>query len=698
MRKILFIWILLIIGANTFGQIVESKPIIDKPLSDLLKTEKDNISINVLIKLKPNQSIKSNDFIKINSRFGNLVTAQVKLNDIEKLLKNYNIQSVEFGGYEAPVMDSVKYHTFTWGVQKGWGGIDRAYQGEDIIVGIVDSGIDFDHKEFREQNDATKTRIQSIWCQWDTTGNKPDSFSYGSVYTQKQLEDEINGITQNAIPNTDYDPTNRGGLGHGTHVAGISSGINGMAPKSQIIAVSLLWTSASVIDGIKFVIDEAIRQNKPCVVNLSLGSMFDIHDGTGTKADAYKALANLRPEGTIICAAAGNSGSSNLHWGNFSADTLKSTYFYGDPIQLVMAIPDSVIDSLKFKVTGFTGNFDYSNDVFDSLEEFRSSKWITPGKLTVDSFYEDLYYKGQFEIGATVEAVLRPKSADSDYRMFILEIDDHADIDLRQKPPKANGIDLFRIDVEGSGDFNAWLMYISPTFSGSFSKIATDPEAIGAPEVTNYQLPDNDFTIIAPAVYNETFTVGAYVNRWSYFDVLGQQQPPRWARKPAGSYATFSSKGPSVDGRILPEIMAPGQNVLSAIPDYYTGWSPKVKDGNYASNSGTSMSTPVVSGAVALYLEKFPNATLSDVRADFLSNTYEDEFTESNGQLPNNYWGFGKLDVYRIMSDGIFFSQHQFKNSNIKIYPNPSSSLINIEGKIEKHDATRKQTIDIHYS
>lgn len=682
MRKALLILVLPFIWSSIFAQIPVSKTEIDLPLQKLLYQKEKHQKVNVLISLQKGQKLFENENVKINSRLGSVATAEISLEALPQLMQNFAIESIEYCGLESPTMDSAKYHTFTYGVHKGWGGIDRAYQGEGIIIGIVDSGIDFDHLEFRDGEDDSKSRIHSVWCQWDSTGTKPDSFSYGSIYTKSQIEDEINGITQETIPNTDHDPTNRGALGHGTHVAGISAGINGMAPKAEIIAVSTLWSSASIIDGIKYIIDEAIKANKPCVVNLSLGSMFDLHDGNGARARSYEALANYRPEGSIICAAAGNSGSSFVHWGNFSTDTMTSVYVYGDPLTLVMAIPDSMLDSIRFRVTGYNGVYDYKKDSFDSLEFYRASKWITPGKIEEDSFYEELFYKGMFEVGSVVEAKVRKLQAGSEHRMFILQIDDKADIDLRQDPPKANGLDLFRIDVEGSTTFNSWLMAVSYTYSGSLARFAKNPEALGAPSVDRYQKPDNDFTIISPAVYKETFAVGSYVNLWQYYDVLGQRQPPRWARKASGSLSTFSSKGPSVDGRTLPEITAPGQNVISAIPDYYSGWSPKVKDGTYAVSSGTSMSTPVVAGAVALYLEQNPNATLADVRDAFLNNTHEDEHTNSNGSLPNNYWGYGKLDVYRVMSGGIFFSQEELNSSGINIYPNPTSNILIIEDEI----------------
>ena len=66
------------------------------------------------------------------------------------------------------------------------------------------------------------------------------------------------------------------------------------------------------------------------------------------------------------------------------------------------------------------------------------------------------------------------------------------------------------------------------------------------------------------------------------------------------------------------------------------------------------MSTPAVAGAVALYLERFPGASNQEIRDALLSTAADDEFTNQIdyfGALPNNYWGYGKLDVFAAMTE-----------------------------------------------
>ena len=100
-----------------------------------------------------------------------------------------------------------------------------------------------------------------------------------------------------------------------------------------------------------------------------------------------------------------------------------------------------------------------------------------------------------------------------------------------------------------------------------------------------------------------------------------------------GDLVVFSSRGPSADGRLKPELTAPGENVIStlsqwAVPERQT------TTGLHQWLSGTSMSTPVVTGAAALYFQQNPNATYAEVLAALTAQTRADEMT--SGFLPNN--------------------------------------------------------------
>lgn len=643
---------------------------------------KKSIRVNVLLRLEAGQRAADlqNPQCRINSVLGNLATADVDLEYLETLADNAQIERVSLGALQEPVMDSVKFHTRTWAVHKKWGPISQAYQGEGVIVGIVDTGIDYYHQEFRDEENPDETRILYLWNQWDDSGTEPDSFSYGAEYNKQQIDDEINGRAD-IIPRSDYDPTGRGGDGHGTHVAGIAAGRKGMAPKSDMVIVSTDWQTASIIDGVKYIIDKAIALNRPVVVNLSLGSQYDLHNGTGLEAEAYQQLANLKPQGSAIVVAAGNDGRSYRVWGGFDVQQ-QYTFYYGDPIRLVFAIPDSAMTTLRFSVTAYQAEFDDEQRYFTVSKELGKFMSVVPANLENDSSYSEVLYDDG-GLAGSLSAILDNDPVESPEQMMVLTINDHANINVNRNPAVYEKMEVYKVEVAGAGKFYSWLQGVPTVITGSIARSVPNAEEMGLPQDSQWVAPINDYSVLSPSLYPATIAVGASINRYWYRDINGEKQPRPWNRYPAGSLGNFSSRGPSIDGRIVPDLVAPGANVFSAIPSYYRGWSPKVFDGTFASSSGTSMASPAVAGAVALFLEQNPTANTDSVRVHLRSTTYTDSFTATFGALPNNHWGWGKLDVYQLMTNGIVYGKQETEGLDWNVFPNPARNLVLFSQPVE---------------
>ena len=142
--------------------------------------------------------------------------------------------------------------------------------GEDVVIGIVDFGCDFKHRNFRRR-DAT-TRLLSLWKQG--TANRPNRF-----YSYQELNRVINMTYRSVKQRLRYDTPYQS---HGTHVMDIAAGSGaspGIASKADIVFVDTTGHIAQICEAVRYIFDQA--DNRPCVVNLSLQSFRGPHDGSG---------------------------------------------------------------------------------------------------------------------------------------------------------------------------------------------------------------------------------------------------------------------------------------------------------------------------------------------------------------------------------------------------------------------------------
>lgn len=217
--------------------------------------------------------------------------------------------------------------------------------GQGVVIGIIDFGCDFAHENFRTADG--KTRIEAIWHQAGAMG--PDSpFGYGRLHRRAEIDDALQ--TANPYVTLNYGPqkdTAQSRGTHGTHVMDIGagngrgSGVPGCAPEATIIFVDLSaddipWEgteavgksfgdSVRLLEALKFVFNEA--GDRPCVVNLSLGTNGGPHDGTTPVEQGMDVLLREKENRSIVIAASNSfadgihaggtapaGGSADLHW------------------------------------------------------------------------------------------------------------------------------------------------------------------------------------------------------------------------------------------------------------------------------------------------------------------------------------------------------------------------------------------------
>lgn len=114
----------------------------------------------------------------------------------------------------------------------------------------------------------------------------------------------------------------------------------------------------------------------------------------------------------------------------------------------------------------------------------------------------------------------------------------------------------------------------------------------------------------------------------------------------------FSGRGPTPECIIKPDVVSPGVNIVSCLSKSKSinKRKSKVVEENYVSLSGTSMSTPIVSGAIALLLEKHPELSPNDVKL-MLKKCCK------NLKLPRNQQGWGLVDIYKLMSQEVVYAK-----------------------------------------
>ena len=179
--------------------------------------------------------------------------------------------------------------------------------GEGVVIGFIDSGIDFTHPGFL--NDDGTTRIEYIY---DLTQDPSKTYDKATINNALKSQDPYS-----VVPSEDL-------TGHGTHVAGIACAggridkrYYGVAPKSSIMMVKTgrgyFSLSTSIMRGLKFLTDKSKALNMPLVVNMSLSTNDGAHDGSSLLELYIATIANH--ERVTIIVAAGNEGDAAHHVG-----------------------------------------------------------------------------------------------------------------------------------------------------------------------------------------------------------------------------------------------------------------------------------------------------------------------------------------------------------------------------------------------
>ena len=414
--------------------------------------------------------------------------------------------------------------------------------GKGIIIGILDSGIDYTHPDFRNSNNTT--RILNIWDQTlEIDGKHPTGYIQGSEFSQNDINTALSSPNPfDIVPSRDLS-------GHGTAVAGIAAGngskYRGIAYESSIIAVKLgtprtdsFPKTTELMQGIDYLIRKSIFYKKPLVINISFGNNYGSHNGNSLLETYINSVSQIGQ--TTIVIGTGNEGASNTHTVGFFP---KQSSQLPTASNTAPKISELLIGTFELNLNvqlwkSYVDNFSISIISPSNREVGPFIPILGPQKFTIDNTKLLVYY-GEPSPYSTSQEIYIDFLPTSDYIQ--------------------SGIWKFKLTPQKIvvGRYDLWL-------PGS--------SVIGSE--TRFLSPDPNTTLTIPSTATYAISVGAYNGL-------------------INSYANFSGRGfTRTNNLVKPDIVAPGVNLTSTA----TG-------GGYNTFTGTSFATPVVSGSAALLMQ-----------------------------------------------------------------------------------------------
>lgn len=469
--------------------------------------------------------------------------------------------------------------------------------GSGVIVGVVDTGIDYLHPAFQYEDGTTK--IIRIWDQ-TIKGNPPQGGFYGTEYNEQQINEALQASRGGADPYAIV--PSRDENGHGTFLAGVAAGrrvetaqgaFSGAAPDAELVIVKLkeaspylrdwfavqdvtvpLFQSSDVLAGIEYLYNLSLRLNRPLVVLIGLGTNQGTHDLEGRFQPLLMEIA--KTAGVIMVCCAGNEGNTQKH----ARGILQRT---------------GEVATIELKVA--QGEKNFILNIWSQVADKLSIAITTPGGESTG-----LVRARRSEV-QEVQFLLEATSI-----MIIFEFPEfqtgaeQIKVYFQNPTPGIWTIELYGDSIV-NGIFDLWL-----------------PRSDWILPDTVFLEADADVTVTEPANSDAFIAVGAY-------DITNN------------SLWSGSSRGFTRTGQIKPDIVAPGVNIYGPVPG-----------GGFATRTGTGAAAAVTAGASALVAEWGIKYGLSvpinteQAKGMFALGARRDPLL----RYPNQNWGYGILDLERI--------------------------------------------------
>lgn len=476
--------------------------------------------------------------------------------------------------------------------------LPHAFTGKGVLLGIIDIGLEVTHPNFYNAN-GTELRVTRFLDQFATDDEEyGQPIDLGREYT-----------TETEIKGKGYGGDSYRGF-HGTHCLGISAGSGHTTPYRGVAYEAELAAADSKVAGdsgfgtanelalMKYIFDYADERQLPCVITYSIG----FNSLPGDCELFEEAISQLVGPGHILVASAGNQSSSLGYVCKPKGMAVAGTSLLGDA------------DGIAYL---------YSKDPF-TLKVISKHKEPVDGTLKGDSL---IYTPTE----GTVETQLAGK------RVSVEKTDTCYTISFTRDESDADTSAVLLV-IEGEDSFVQLVAEMDHYFYN-------DPEAD-----SRCSNATNDHNVCLPGCLPSVVTVGALNTRPEFININGDTITD-WGRfTPENTIAYFSSKGPTLDGLVKPDVVAPGVNIHASANSHYEEDYDYIlvekstfegREYPWVALSGTSMSTPCMAGIVALWLQANPSLSPDDVKRIIRETSHP-----IGEEIPNNTYGYGLADAY----------------------------------------------------
>ena len=557
--------------------------------------------------------------VTITGEYDGIVSAMIPVNRLEQVANLSCVKQIAIARTVHHLSDKAKTITKAENAWNGLAnGLPQAYNGQNVVLGVIDGGIEFNHIAFKDADG--NSRVKAAYLPNATSGGSAASVNgvsfSGRQYTGTQLASLTTDDTQES---------------HGTHTSGCAGastigGYSGMAPGADLVLCGLgsYMSETAITNSAKYIANYAKSVGKPCVISISLGSNMGPHDGKSSICRVLDQVANQF--GAVILLASGNEADATGYaTKTLSSDTDAMTIIhegktaYGSisgnlGSNAAIDIWNSTTDAMTVKimvVNKSTGAVLYTSDPISSGTITTTQMGTTYfSNVNIQVYNSTSFGRRELYINPTVSGV-----KNSAYRI------------------------AYVISGKSGNKIEAW------TDGGYYSVIASTGS------VSGYTLTKGtaEGTMTDDICGARTISVGAMCSRLS---------TPRnsYSNSPysLNDVAYFSSFGTDFSGNDHPFITAPGHAVIAPINKYDT-YNYSSSYLNYCeynttlfgqkdywdSFSGTSMATPIAAGVVALYLQADPTLNVDGIK-DVIAHSAT---AYANPQSPAKQRGHGIINA-----------------------------------------------------